>query len=144
MNSCKNQILLLTQQQFGPPSAYEVMNTMCKGPCRAYYHRYERMIKAEQATGCSCSNIKPRCPKSPLDMLCTITGLCYDTEFYWEAVCDPTSCGRWMMNEKDYRGARNRCKLSLDSAPHSVAFMQTFIFSTIFLITLWTFIIREE
>jgi hypothetical protein len=142
MAACKNQIFALTEQSFGPPSAYEVMTTMCKGPCRVYYHRYERMARAEQVTGCTCTALKPRCPKSPFDMLCTITGLCYDIEFYWEAVCDPSACGRYMMNEKDYRGARNRCKLSLDGAPHSAIFMQTFLFGTIIIISLWTTWIR--
>jgi hypothetical protein len=79
--------------------------------------RYRRIMLAAEKTMCTCKGEgKPRCPQSPLDILCTISGLCYDTDFYWESVCDASSCGRWMDNEKDYRGARNRCRQSFDGA----------------------------
>lgn len=47
------------------------------------------MVAASESTNCECLDLQPRCPKSPLDLLCTISGLCYDTEFYWEGVCAP-------------------------------------------------------
>jgi hypothetical protein len=119
---CKAQLLTLMQQPFGPPSAYEVMNAVCKGSCAGLKARYERVRRAEFSSGCKCADLEPRCPKSPLEILCIVSGgICYDEDFYWEAVCVPEACGRWMANERDYRGARNRCKLSLDSGARGLA-----------------------
>jgi hypothetical protein len=35
---CKAQIMTLAEQPFGPPSAFEVMNAVCKGECQNYYN----------------------------------------------------------------------------------------------------------
>ena len=89
---CMDQIMKLTEMQFGPPSAFEVMNVVCKGACQDYYNRYKRVKNAEKNSKCKCEDLKSMCPKHPSEMLCEIyPGLCYDPAFYWESTCQPKS-----------------------------------------------------
>ena len=114
---CAAQIQLATQQPFGPPSAFELMNVVCKGACMSYYNRYKRLKHSEYVSGCYCAKAgKVQCPKHPLELLFTITGFSYDPDFYWESTCQPYSCGRFLQNEADYREARKACKLNFDGA----------------------------
>jgi len=115
--TCAAQIQLATQQPFGPPSAFEIMNVICKGACMSYYNRYKRLKHSELVSGCTCAAAnKVQCPKHPVDMLFTITGFSYDPDFYWESTCQPYACGRYKTNEADYRTARKACKLNFDGA----------------------------
>jgi hypothetical protein len=110
-----DQIMKLTEMQFGPPSAVEVMNVVCKGACQDYYNRYKRVKNAEKNSKCKCEDLKSMCPKHPSEMLCEIyPGLCYDPAFYWESTCQPYSCGRFAQDEATYRKERKSCKLDFD------------------------------
>ena len=112
---CMDQIMKLTEMQFGPPSAFEVMNVVCKGACQDYYNRYKRVKNAEKNSKCKCEDLKSMCPKHPSEMLCEIyPGLCYDPAFYWESTCQPYSCGRFAQDEATYRKERKSCKLDFD------------------------------
>jgi hypothetical protein len=114
---CMDQIMKLTEMQFGPPSAFEVMNVVCKGACQDYYNRYKRVKNAEKNSKCACEDLKSMCPKHPNEMLCDIyPGLCYDPAFYWESTCQPYSCGRFAQDEATYRKTRQDCKLDFDGA----------------------------
>lgn len=114
---CRAQIDTVTYQPFGPPSAFEVMNVVCKGQCMAYYNRYKRLQHSKGTSGCECGQAgKVQCPIHPLVMLFRATGLSYDPDFYWESTCQPYSCGRYLTDEDSYRKARKACKLSFDGA----------------------------
>jgi hypothetical protein len=102
--------------QFNPPSAWEVLNAVCKGTCRDLYERTLRMQAAEARTNCSCAATQVRCPQLPNSILCAGTGLCWDSEWYQVNVCAVNACGRWATNEADYRSARSSCQMSLDTS----------------------------
>jgi hypothetical protein len=115
--ACKAQIERVTYQPFGPPSAFEVMNVVCKGACMSYYNRYKRLQHSEYISGCTCKAAgKVQCPKHPLDILFTVTGLSYDPDFYWESTCQPYACGRYKQDEASYRAERKACSLNFDGA----------------------------
>ena len=104
---CKAQIMTLAEQPFGPPSAFEVMNAVCKGECQNYYNvslpsivsarrrdshptaaparfprtpaqRLMRVAAAERLSGCHCADLKSLCPRHPVDILFDVTGIRYD------------------------------------------------------------------
>lgn len=115
-NRCRNQILSVTQQRFGPPTAFEVMNVMCKGICRVYYDYYQAMEILSADTSCICTERKAQCPIKRTDLLCRFTGLCYEEDWYQKNVCETTACGRFIDNERGYRAQRRVCGQNLDGA----------------------------
>jgi hypothetical protein len=115
-DDCKQQLKLLGMQQFGPPSAFEVMNMACKGACDAFMNRVYRLRLIEAQTHCTCRNQVARCPKTSADFLCALTGFCYEADWYHASTCAPSACGRWATNEADYRSERKQCNLYLDGA----------------------------
>lgn len=113
---CKAQIKTLIQQQFSPPTSFEVMNMVCKGDCRIYMSRLKRLFDVEQATNCSCADVHNRCPRPAQDMLCDITGWCRPWDLTEADTCAVNACGRWVNNEVDYREVRKKCGLNFDAS----------------------------
>jgi len=67
-------------------------------------------------TACACDSTQPACPRTALDMLCTATGVCYDSDYYQTTTCAVDACGRWATDEASYRAARRACNLNFDAA----------------------------
>jgi hypothetical protein len=114
--ACRVNIQSLVKQPFGPPTAFQVMNMMCKGPCRKLADHVRRLDAVGKDTGCVCKEAETRCPLQRVDMLCYTTGLCYEEEWYEDKVCASDACGRFITNEAAYRAQRAACSLSLDGA----------------------------
>jgi hypothetical protein len=113
---CRKSVEALTKLQFGPPTAWEVFNTICKGDCRAYSDRIARLLSA---TDCDCSRIasvRYRCPATPTGFLCEEVEYCYNYDNYITEYCAENSCGRFATNEDDWRIARAKCSGSLPLA----------------------------
>lgn len=122
MAECEDTLRYAVQLRFGPPTAWEIFNVMCRGICREYTARYKRLQVYESSTACSCATTQNKCPRDTNEMLCSATNYCYDSEFYQTTTCAPTACGRWATCEADYRNARQACGLYFDSAaPHGLS-----------------------
>jgi len=117
--ACRASLKSLTQTPFGPPTAFQVMHQMCKGACRKLRDHSARLAAVGAATGCDCATTLTRCPLRRADLLCDITGLCYDEEWYEAYTCAPAACGRFVSNERTYRAQRMLCGggLYLDGVP---------------------------
>lgn len=117
---CADKIQQLLQTRFGPPSAWEVFNTVCKGTCRDYTTRYNRVKTYENVTLCECAVVntgqQSKCPRPVTAMLCVATSKCYAEQVYQATTCDVAACGRWSTNEASYRSARTLCGVSYDGA----------------------------
>ena len=107
--NCRAQLSTLMMQQFGPPSAFEVFNMLCHGACRDLQDRLVRLASYSAAASgdCTCTD-RGECPRTPVAMLCQLTGVCPDdAAAFMTATCSTTACGRWARNEADYRSACN-------------------------------------
>lgn len=119
-SECLNSVQGLTKLQFGPPTEWEIFNVLCKGDCRAYNDRVQRVLTASDCRCRRVLNARYQCPTTPTDMLCSEVQFCYDYDTYMRDYCLESSCGRWQTNENDWRTARAQCSAAA-SAPSLLA-----------------------
>ena len=106
--ACQDSIKALTRLQFGPPTAWEIFTTLCKGDCRSYSDRIARI----RSTSCDCrkvTNPQYQCPTFPTAYLCEELQICLNYDAYRLDYCDTASCGRFATNEDAWRKERALC-----------------------------------
>lgn len=124
--NCRSQLTRATLQPFGPPTAFEISQVVCRGDCRDLTDRLARIASYGVATGgCGCAGSPAsdgRCPHAPALLLCADAGICVgDAAAYDAATCASTACGRWAGNEVDWRAARRQCGLADGAGSAGVA-----------------------
>jgi hypothetical protein len=117
--ACEDSIRSAGALRFGPPTAWQIFNVMCRGSCRQFTDKYKRLQLYQNITGCVCEDTQPQCPQSPTDHLCSALGYCYDSNYYDTTTCAIGACGRWAADAADYRAARIACNLNFDGASAS-------------------------
>lgn len=104
--ACESYLDKLQRLQFGPPTQWEIFNTVCKTACRTYYDRWQRVVSE---SNCDCTKFTySSCPPSVTDLLCSVVGFCYDWQTYFYNYCEDLACGRQANNEDSWR----HCKLT--------------------------------
>lgn len=114
---CRETVDNLRKQQFGPPTEWEIFNTMCKGECRSYA---DRLIRIDASSNCRCARVEDpdyACFTTPTDYLCQLLEICKGFDSYINEYCLPSSCGRFAGSEAEWREARSACGAPRGAAP---------------------------